>query len=152
MGCHIILGRNLKFPAVVHSCRNNPSDMISDKGALIFYNLVTCKWQYSSISRGKKLDWLRLFRDFFFFLFSDILLIRHSNWQRKEVLHAIPFYKKRSYEKRPIEFEIIRKGNPSRNCEKLSKLNKNCQRIPVFWRFSEFHSICHFALKHPVHI
>ena len=41
MGCLIILGRNLKFPAVLHSCRNNPSDMISDKGALIFYNLVT---------------------------------------------------------------------------------------------------------------
>ena len=38
-----------------------------------------------------------------------------------------------------------------RNCEELSKLNKNCQRIPVFWRFFEFHSISHFALRHPVY-
>ena len=28
-----------------------------------------------------------------------------------------------------------------RNCEKLSKLNKNFQRNPVFWRFFEFYSI-----------
>ena len=56
MGCITIWVRNLKFPAVVHSCRNNPSDMISDNGGPYFLFLgdqMSANDSGVLISRGK---------------------------------------------------------------------------------------------------
>ena len=36
---------------------------------------------------------------------------------------------------------VLRFSQNWRNCGKPSKLNKNCQRNPVFWRFFEFYKI-----------
>ena len=109
----------------------------------------SCQWFYYSIREFSPIRRSRISRLTWLPFLPMCAIPQWSKWPKFVSLHywRTPRGARDVKKSRPPNWSplwwvgALRFSQNWRNCEKPSKLNKNWQRIPVFWRFFEFYSI-----------